>query len=42
MCKPSSRNACPVCGDKTIPGVVCCDLLIAELDTDDDTQHGQP
>lgn len=23
---------CDVCGEKTIPGLVCCDLLMAELD----------
>lgn len=28
---------CDVCGEKTIPGVVCCDLLIADLGDEDDT-----
>jgi hypothetical protein len=23
---------CDVCGEKTFPGLVCCDLLINELD----------
>lgn len=23
---------CPVCGEKAIPGLVCCDLLMDELD----------
>lgn len=27
---------CDVCGEKTILGVVCCDLLIAELGDEDE------
>jgi hypothetical protein len=26
---------CDVCGEKTFPGVVCCDLLMDELGDDD-------
>ena len=28
---------CDVCGEKTIPGLVCCDLLIAGLDDEEDS-----
>lgn len=26
---------CPVCGEKSIPGLVCCDIAMTELDGDD-------
>lgn len=31
---------CDVCGEKTIPGLVCCDLLIAELDDEPSVVRG--
>ena len=27
---------CSRCGEKTLPGLVCCDELVNDLDTDDD------
>jgi hypothetical protein len=31
---------CDVCGDTVPPGVVCCDLLIAELDDEPSISRG--